>query len=288
MIDPNAVGEDVSRLVLSSPNGQILGSALAVLLQRVHPDFRPEMFGCRNLRDFIRKYATGVFEKANRGSDVVYSSAQFQAISGDAPRLQDSAAIYSNPPTVRRLTISTPVWKTFASPNAFYRIFVSRESGDFRVLKRTEDPLSDPWVQVQSCSPGVHLQIAKEFVENLSSEVAKIELSKTLAMSSWWSHFFVATRTFGVERLWSAFRRRRLHNEFERQLNALGVPLPLSVQPTTTESVPSELAAPHPPDSHEDFKLRRIAAAVIGRLPISDLRKVWLPLGYVLDEIGKE
>ena len=45
MIDPNAIGEDVARLVTSSPNGQILGSALAVLLTRVHPDFRPEVFG---------------------------------------------------------------------------------------------------------------------------------------------------------------------------------------------------------------------------------------------------
>jgi hypothetical protein len=184
MIDPNAIGEDVARLVTSSPNGQILGSALAVLLTRVHPDFRPEVFGCRNLRDFIRRYARSVFEAARRGSDVVYSAAQLPAVSGDAARSQEYSAIYSKPATVRRLAISTPVWKTFTSPNAFYRIFASRESGEFRVLKRTEDPLGEPWVQVQSCSPAVHLQIAREFVENLSNETAKVELSKTLGMGS--------------------------------------------------------------------------------------------------------
>src|SRR5256885_817728 len=128
MVDPTAVGSDISRLVQSSPEGRILGSELAVLLKRGYPDFRPENFACRNLRGFIRKFA-------------------------------------------------------------------------------------------------------KEFTENLTNESTKAELGKVLNLESWWTHFFVAARRLNVESLWSAYRRRRLHAEFEQQLKTLGVPLPLSSSP---------------------------------------------------------
>jgi OST-HTH/LOTUS domain len=288
MIDPSTIATDLSRLVQSSPNSQILGSALAVLIKRVHPDFQSETFGCRNLRDFIRRYAKDIFEAARRGGDIVYSTALMPATSVDSTRVQEFRRISAVPAPVRQLTISTPVWKTFASPNAFYRIFANRETGEFRTLRRIDDPLDDPWVQVQSCSPASHLQIAREFVENLADESTKSELSKILGLESWWGHFFVATRGFGIERLWSGFRRRKLHVEFEQQLKSLGVPAPFSIAPAPIVAGPPVLTAPGPPPELEgDDVLRRLASAIINRLPTSDLREVWVPLGYVLDEIGK-
>jgi len=291
MVDPKAIGIDISRFVQSSPNGQILGSSLAVLVKRVYPDFRAETFGCKNLRDFIRRYARDVFETARRGTDVVYSAAVLPAVSPEATRSQELRVISATPTRSWQPAISTPVWKTFTSPNAFYRAFANRESGEFRVLRWNEEAPGEPWVQVQPCSATAHLQIAKDFVENLSDEAVKAELAKVLGLDSWWTHFFVATRRFGVEPLWSAFRRRRLHLEFLEQLKSLGVPLPLTSETTharAVEAAPAKSTDAPPSDVADNPALRRIASAVIRRLPASELREVWLPLGYVLDEIGEK
>jgi hypothetical protein len=207
-------------------------------------------------------------------------------MSAEATRTQEFRAISSPRPPSRRLIIPTSVWKTFTSPNGFYRVFANRESGDFRVLRTQEDPLGAPWVQIQPCSAAVHLQIAKEFTDNLTNEATKAELSKVLGLDSWWTHFFFATRRLNIESLWSSYRRRRLHAEFVQQLNSLAVPLPLSDSPIATPA-PSTTDAVLP-QTEEGSELRKIATGVIRRLPASRLREVWLPLGYVLDEIGEK
>jgi hypothetical protein len=287
MSDATAVGADIARLVQTSPNRTVLGSLLAVLLQRVHPAFRPEDFGCRNLREFIRRHVKEVFETARRGTDVLYSASLLPTM-GEVSNSQQELRNMSSPPTFqRRQFIPTAVWKTFVSPNAFYRIFANRGTGEFRVLQRHEQALDTPWLQVPSCSAEIHLKIAREFVQNLPDEVTKTELTKILGLDSWWYHFFFSARNFGVERQWSAFRRRQLHDEFDRQLKSLGVPLPAS--PITPAVASSVVEASDVPQRDEDnATLRRIASAVIRRLPTSELREVWLPLGYVLDEIGEK
>jgi hypothetical protein len=296
MVDPNVVGGDISRLVKTSPEGKILGSALAVLLKRGYPDFRPESFGCRNLRDFIRRYAKEVFETSRQGTDVVYTSAAMPTLSLEAIRSREFDAISSPPTPSRKWAIPTAVWKTFTSPNAFYRAYVNRDNGDFRVVRKVEAEPGVPWLQIQPCSSAAHLQIAREFTDDLGNELAKVELEKVLSLESWWTHYFFATRRFGVESLWSAYRRRRLHEEFEKQLRSLCVPLPLvpaskpslPSYPSPDESLETNQLSEVKPESEADSTLRRIAIAVVRRLPESDLREVWLPLGHVLDEIGEK
>jgi hypothetical protein len=287
MLDANAIGADIARLVQSSPNHRILGSSLAVLLKRVHPAFRPEDFGCRNLREFVRTNVKQVFEHARQGTDILYSASLLPAM-GETANSQGELQKMSSAPTIsRRLFVTTAVWKSFVSPNAFYRIFANRETGEFRVLKRHEESPDTPWLLVPPCSPEIHLRIAREFVENLPDETTKTELTKILGLDSWWNHFFLSARARGVDRQWSAYRRRRLHDEFEQQLKSLGVPLPSSsVAPAAAPSVVEASAAPLSDEGNS--ALRRIASAVIRRLPASDLREVWLPLGYVLDEIGEK
>ena len=54
------------------------------------------------------------------------------------------------------------------------------------------------------------------------------------------------------------------------------------------EAAPAKSTDAPPSDVADNPALRRIASAVIRRLPASELREVWLPLGYVLDEIGEK
>jgi hypothetical protein len=70
--------KDVTALVIQllSGNGTprpIKGNQLSVVVKTYFPDFEPEKFHCRNLRDFIRKYAADdVMEISKAGMDIVY------------------------------------------------------------------------------------------------------------------------------------------------------------------------------------------------------------------------
>ena len=289
MQDAMVIGADISRLVQNSPNNKLPGSALAVLLKRGYPDFRPEDFGSRNLREFIRKYAKEVFEDGKNGGDIRYAVTLLPSMGEASSRQQEFRAISSIPAIPRRLTVDTPVWKTFASPTAPYRIYANRETGEFRVLHAQQPAPEGAWVQVLSCPPETHIQIAKEFIDGLSDDSAKNQLTKILGLDSWWNHFFFSARNFGVERQWSAFRRRRLHAELERGLRSLGIPLPFSSQqPAYVPSIADSMQPQPIAEQQIDSKVRRIAAAVIRRLSDSELREVWLPLGHVLDELGEK
>jgi hypothetical protein len=287
MADATVIGADISRLVQNSPNHKLPGSALAVLLKRGYPDFRPEDFGCRNLRDFIRTYAKEVFEDGKNGGDIRYSVALLPTLGEASSRQQEFRAISSAPVVPRRLTVDTPVWKTFVSPTAPYRIYGNRETGEFRVVHSQVPAPGGAWIQVPPCPPETHVQIAKEFVEGLADESAKNQLTKILGLDSWWNHFFFSARNFGVERQWSAFRRRRLHAELEQALHSAGVPLPFSNPPSPVTRSVSDSTPPEK-ETQTDSQVRRIAAAVIRRLSDSELREVWLPLGHVLDVLGEK
>jgi hypothetical protein len=284
VLDVTVVAADIARLVQNSPNQKLLGSSLAVLLKRGYPDFRPEDFGCRNLREFIRRYAKEIFEEGKKGTDVLYSAALLPAIGDASNRQQEFTKIASVPQFTRRQNIDTAVWKTFVSPGAPYRIYANSDTGELRVVPTHHTAPVGMWIIVPSCPPETHVEIAKEFVEGLADEAIKTQLTKILGLSTWWEHFFFSARNFGVERQWSAFRRRRLHSEFEKELKRLNIPLsaPPPVPSAVADKTESAIA------SEDDSRIRTIATAIIRRLPVSDLREVWLPLGYVLDEVGEK
>jgi len=285
MADPTVIGADISRLVQNSPNHKLPGSALAVLLKRGYPDFRPEDFGCRNLREFIRTYAKEVFEDGKNGGDIRYSVPSI----GETTSRQDEFRTISSLPSVsRKLFVETAVWKTFVSPTAPYRIYANRESaGEFRVMHAHESAPAGAWIVVPACPPETHVQIAKEFIEGLADESIKDQLTKILGLDCWWNHFYFSAKNFGVERQWSAFRRRRLHAEFEKALKSLGIPLPLAHQPIPLILPVAAPALPLRAEPETDSRVRRVAAAVLRRLSDAELREVWLPLGAVLDELGE-
>lgn len=286
MLDATVVAADISRLVQNSPHQRVLGSELAVLLKRGYPDFKPVEFGCRNLRDFVRRYAKTVFEEGKKGTDVLYSAASLPALSEVSSRQQEFNSISSPPYRARPMLPEKGVWKTFVSPNALYRLYANRESGEMRVLTPGVAALSDPWVIVPPCPAQTHLKIAREFLDGMTDEAAKTQLTKILDLDSWWDHFFFSARNFGVERQWSAFRRRRLHDEFQAVLRQLGIP-GAPAREVSVYPVPQPVAA-QTETTQPDSAVKRAAIAVIRRLSDTQLRELSLPLGHVLDAMEQE
>lgn len=282
MADADTISSILYRLIEGSPSHHVLGSSLAVLLKRAYPDFRPEDFGSRNLREFIRAYAKEVYEVGRSGGDVVYSLSRLPIERDSANASREFMEI----PTVSQPTkyqLDRRVWKTFVSPSGTFVIWGNRNRGVLQVLPATHgSPHTSPgddWVKIPPCPAEIHEQIAREFMATLPEGDAKSQLETVLGLNtSWWEHFFVSARNLGLEKQWSAFRRRRLHDEFEKILRSLNIPYD---ERSTARAVDSGL----PPATVTDDGLRRLALAVLGRMTTSELRELRLPLGYVIDEL---
>jgi hypothetical protein len=288
MLDTSVISADIARLVQNSPQHKVLGSELAVLLKRGYPSFRAEDFGCRNLRDFVRRYVKNVFEDGKRGTDVMYSAAVLPAVSDASSRQQEFTTISEPPSAVgaRQVQPDKAIWKTFVSPNAPYKLYANKSTGELKVLSVAQAPPGEFWVSVPPCAAETHEKIAKEFLDGLGDEAAKVQLTKILGLNSWWEHFFFSARNFGVERQWSAFRRRRLHEEFQGTLDRLSIPR----IPVADRGEPARQFIPIGGGGvqSDDSELKKLLIAVIRRMPDSELRLLSLPAGYFADATGEK
>lgn len=134
MNDTSAIASVIISLVESSPSERILGTDLNLLVKQKHPDFNAAVLGFRNLRDFIRKNVSEVFEARRSGGDIVYGlvrSKKDARQESPVPTGSSMSIGASEEPRVEK-----SVWKTFVSPSGPYRLYINRDSGEFRVLTR--------------------------------------------------------------------------------------------------------------------------------------------------------
>jgi hypothetical protein len=136
--------KDVAALLvrLLAGNGNprpIKGSELSVLVRASAHDFAPEKFGCRNLRDFIRKYAfEEIMEIGKAGMDVVYG---LRSVGQQQPLFESStptptptkSADYRG--SLGQLLSNPRIWKTFASPESPFRLFLAPSTKQIVVLR---------------------------------------------------------------------------------------------------------------------------------------------------------
>jgi len=264
--------------LLSGSSRPLKGSELSILAKTSSPDFAPLMFGCRNLRDFIRKYASDEIAEVDKaGMDVVYAirSAEQQTLF-ELPVSESVKPAESRGPLGQLLT-NPRIWKTFASPESPFRIFLVPGNGTIRVLRPGFSPDAS-WLEIPRISAEKLLQIAKDFISELPESQRGLLLS-LLDKPSWWMAYFDLVRTLGLKTRWVLFRRRRIAEEFERAVPALptvGAP----AQPATTnQTTPAQSLTPAGGDS----PMKKIAADVVQRMTDSELRTLNLPLGYVVD-----
>lgn len=286
--------KDVTALVvqLLSGNGTprpIKGNQLSVVVKTYFPDFDPEKFHCRNLRDFIRKYAADdVMEISKAGMDIVYglrSVGQQQALF-ESPATADTAKPSDVRAPLGQLLANPRIWKTFASPDTAFRLFLAPSTKQVTVLRPGYTP--DPsWVEVPHISAEALLQIAKDFISEMP-DVQRAPLRAALDQPRWWIGFYDLVRTLGLKMRWIYFRRRRIAEEFERAMPTLPPdsapalqqreaerPEP-AIQATRMQPLASALPA---------SLLKRVAADVVQRMTDSELRTLNLPLGYVVDAL---
>ena len=267
--------------LLSGSQRPLKGSELSVLVRTSLPEFDPLKFGCRNLRDFVRSYASNEIREVDKaGMDIIYGlRSEEQPPLFQAPPSQIATQSSTNPDNrglVGQLLENPRIWKTFASPETPFRLFLVPASRQIRVVRPNQ--AADPnWIEIPRIAAEKLQQIARDFISALP-EAQQGVLSPTLTQTRWWFPFFELVRTLGLKFRYIAYRRSRLIDEFERSLPTLP-----SVPQPPEEAILSQPIPETPAGTETESAMKRIAAQVVQRMTDSELRSLNLPLGYVVD-----
>jgi hypothetical protein len=297
MEDTSQIAKSISSIVQSSRANGVLGSDLTILVRQRHPEFRPAFHGCRNLREFVKRFVPSVFESGRRGLDVLYSTvstqvttslqSHSQSAASQSPNAESSHPDAEHPVAAARdLEVDAVVWKTYVSPNSPFRLYVNPRSCVARVIETSDPDLAQPWIFIPPCSATKHLEIARRFVDGLPTGEARNRLEDALQKEVWWLPFFSLARTFDLGRNWAAFRSRHLTAELRGTLEALGVRLPPRGRLRLEGAAVT--AAPLADGQRKATLLRRLAQRAVANMPESQLRLLRLPLGYVVDQLDEE
>jgi hypothetical protein len=274
------IADRVLAIFRELPNRPILGSILGLQIKTHFPDFDPAAYGCRNLRHFLQLHLSQIEETGRRGQDVEYalkpagSTVQPSPVYDAAEAPKAGTTVAPTPP------IRHDLWKTFVSPSGAYQMYVDPNQHNFQILRRGETAPLAPWVKVSPCPEEVHIDIAREFLQHVSDPEHRRELESVLGSGIWWVEFLRITRLRGLDKDWVKFRRLRLSQELERTLSAIGVPFSAAAEawPRATLRTPMRMPLP-------DEQMRSALQRAVGRLSQEELRRIWLPVGIVIDEL---
>lgn len=282
----NEVVAHLVRLLSGSGNPRpFRGSELSVLLRASIPDFDPIKFNCRNLRDFIRKHASNeIMEISKAGMDIIYG---LRSVGQQQPLFETPTGVDGTPKPhntrapLGQLLANPRIWKTFASPETPFRLFLAPSTGLIRTLRPGYSP-DTTWLEIPRISAEKLLQIAKDYVAELP-DAQRQPFYSILEQPKWWLPFFDLTRALGLKMRWVSFRRRRIAEEFERSLPTIPT-VPTLPQPTEGgDESTNRLVVVRTTGAPAESSIKRIAAEVVQRMTESELRSLNLPLGYVID-----
>lgn len=281
MNDPK-VAEFIIQTAQQRPT--VLGSHLGAEVLRLFPELRgnPDYPG---LKRFIQTNCAGrVVRVADHGGDDIY---QYMG-EGEATRTA------AGPPKV------PTAWEVFQRPGAEGRLAVNPATGELRVVLDDPAPLGD-FAVIPGITPEEHRAIAQEFAGKVG-DPNRLEFQQALAKEDYWPHWARLVNQSGLHKQdWIAFRFARLCDLFRERLRARGMTNALigtSVEhllqgkrerekprkeiAATAASVRAPLRETKPPSPPD---IRATVHAVVDSMSENDLRRLWLPLGDVLDAL---
>ncbi len=235
------------------------------------------------VRRFIDSYCRGAVARTGaKGGDDVYSHVS-------APAGESAPAKLPQPGRVTE-------WDVFQRPGNPMQLLIDPTSGIARIAPETGEVANGLRV-VPKVTGAEHLSIAKDFLQQISSTDLPPFAAALGENNYWpkWNQLMNAMPGIHYRSAWTAFRFDRICDLFSARLKELGISdvaarsvlehlksekrmkraakgAGRSISPTagTTYSL-------------SDDDLRRIAKLAIDAMGIDDLRRVWLPLGVIVD-----
>ena len=293
MIPAEEIASYISDTVKSSRGETISGAELATLVRFRFRDFSPPLYGCTNVREFIRKFVTGVVEVGLAGADIVYGLPQPTESQPQTPGLPVAPAHV--PPlaaVARGHQLDPSIWKTFTSPSGPFKLYANPQTGEVHVVPPGEARPGPPWIHIPPCSAEFLLQIAKDFIEAHTDAAQKVELARTLNEPSWWNAYYALLQQYGVMTRWNQFRRDRILGEFNASLERLGISSSgfasraAALAVTPRRQTPVRTWEPSQSPTRQDSSLRSLAVEVVRTMPTAELRALKISLGTIADALA--
>jgi hypothetical protein len=284
------ISDFIVQTCLKSRVPENLGTALASAVKAQFPstDMKSKYGG---LGAFIKRYCPEqVVFHGRSGLDLVYvHSSRLREVSGTAPVGSTSKA--------------TP-WIAFTNPSVPDKLFVNQDSGELLAVSPDESP-PERFVEVPKITEEDYRGIANDFISAFP-ESERVELSDLIAKPGFWFPFAKLIKQKmggeGNERLRKS-RLTKLHQLLAERLRAISELPKEAVEKACTairrraDQIPSSAISDRsisrrplgrqlaiPADS---VSTRRLAVAAIEAMRDDELRRVWLPLGVIVDAIRK-
>ena len=287
----NATEEIVQFLIQTvASSGPITGAQLGARVKDQFPGFDwKKDFG--NLHGFIQRQCPDKVVLVSSTPDHMWALAE---VAGD--RAQQIPA-----------RIPTSAWQAFVNERITEKIFVSTETGEVSVVPAT-GAVPAGFVEVPKISHGDHLQLAKEFLGRVEPS-DQAQFQGELKKPDYWQRWNTALKFVkGGQYLiaWHEFRVQRICEIYAARLREAGI----SSEEIVARSVEnlrrlrseaysqkqrqgSATGKPVPALSYERRRdrqarpLQEIAIEAVRSLSEEELRRLWLPMGVVIDALRR-
>ncbi len=269
----------------------MLGAHLGSELSRRFPDLKRDP-AYPGMRRFIEEHCSGdVVKIADHGGDDLYGT-RGTATPDGSPQAMPAAP---------------SAWRLFQRADEAGTLAVNSESGDIASQPADAAAPEEPWRIIRRLTVEDHREIARSFIAS-ADEDARAALEAALQTQDYWPAWSrLVNYGFGgkYRQQWAAFRFDQICQKFRESLGAAGIEGATAeraldmLRAEKKRTQPLRRAEPNPAsapfsaasgvfaglDGNSD--LRRIVQAVIGTLSETDLRRLWLPMGEVIDALRK-
>jgi hypothetical protein len=266
-----AIREHIIKTVTDAEGG-ISGADLRSAIVLKFPEFDLIDYNVLKIRDLVTRFVPEVVQSGRRGGDIIYTC----RAAGESDNENLSVDNLS-------------VWRTFASPNSPYRLFVDRGTGRLSVYLPNHTP-PDGSILIPPMPPARHIELAKMYLDSLTDDSQRQRLQQHLLKPQWWIPFFDAIKEEKLGPSWNAARTKFISHELKIALEKAGAPSArvdseiAASRRAETAAMRSSRAAPMASDGSIP-KLRLIAATLIQRMSDTELRRLRVRLGDVFDAL---
>lgn len=264
--------------------GSLPGSVLAELVRRVlGPDFQPHSVGAKNFKEFVSKHIPELVEVGRAGMDVLYGCHP-RVVTGVASPTSDVGQPRQDP------------WRLWSNPNSQLAL---RATADGALEAISLDNVSGD----RDLSPTTstqHREIGRQFLEkagvNIADEQLRLlrEALKADEKIWFWRWMNAARMVPIVNRQWMVFRGEQLASLLNDVVSKLSISdvakqrvAATMLQHRMRKGGKSAAARRRPEGTLRSSKLRRIVEDAVAQMSDEDLRRVWLPVGALVDALGR-
>lgn len=291
-MDPAQIVEFLIETLRTS--GPMLGAPLGGLLNKTFPSLKGSP-GYGSLGTFIERHCAGqIARKEWNGSDF-----QFALVArGEAPKASDTTPKFA-------------AWGAFLKADLPIQIAVDLKTGDLRTLA-TGEVVDEPWQIVPKLTSVENREIAQLFIQQVAKEDKQIFLDAIQVDNYWpgWSRIVNQTHAAKYKQQWGKHRFEQICARFHERMREAGLNNETAAKalknlrsdkerhatvakgfaeghPADRLSLPASklMKFPHTLFKEEDDSLRSIAQRVVCSLSEDELRRLWLPLGEVMNAL---